>query len=92
MNFETFVQALCDAEVEFIIIGGWSAILHGSRHSHIDLDIFYSRRTDNLKRLTQALAPYHPQLRDWDRSNKLRQMRYRWKHSDARCVRSTWRA
>jgi hypothetical protein len=30
MNFDTAVQALCDAGVEFVIIGGWSAILHGS--------------------------------------------------------------
>ena len=30
MNFIHAVQALADAGVEFAIIGGWSAILHGS--------------------------------------------------------------
>jgi predicted nucleotidyltransferase len=64
MKFDTAVQALCDEEVEFIIIGGWSAILHGSAHLTKDLDVFFSRRTDNLKRIRRALAPFHPRLRD----------------------------
>lgn len=41
MNFETAIQELSDAEVEFIIIGGWSAILHGSAHVTNDLDVFF---------------------------------------------------
>src|SRR5690349_9358800 len=64
MNFAAAVQALSDAGVEFIIVGGWSAILHGSAHVTNDLDIFFSRRPDNLKRLAAALAPFHPRLRD----------------------------
>lgn len=75
MNFETAVQALSDAGVEFIIIGGWSAILHGSVHITNDLDLFFGRRPDNLTRLVEALKPYHPRPRDipeglpfvWDR-------------------------
>ena len=64
MSLEAAVQALNDAGVEFLIIGGWSAILHGSVQLTKDLDIFFSRRHDNLKRLARALAPYHPRLRD----------------------------
>ena len=64
MNFEAAVQALCDAGVDFIIVGGWSAILHGSAHLTNHLDIFFSRRPGNLRRLVRALAPYHPRLRD----------------------------
>ncbi|MGC9948021.1 MAG: hypothetical protein ABSF64_16775 [Bryobacteraceae bacterium] len=63
MNPETAVQALVDADVEFVVIGGWSAIINGSRFMTDDLDICYSRRPDNLRRLAQALAPYHPRLR-----------------------------
>jgi hypothetical protein len=33
MNFVTAVQTLIDAEVDIVIIGGWSAILHGSFHT-----------------------------------------------------------
>ncbi len=64
MNFEVAVQSMSDAGVEFIIIGGWSAILHGSAHVTNDLDIFFSRKPDNLRRLIEALALYHPRLRD----------------------------
>jgi predicted nucleotidyltransferase len=48
MNFERAVQALNDAGVDFIIIGGWSAILHGSAQVSNDLDIFFSRAPKNL--------------------------------------------
>src|SRR6266852_8293543 len=64
MNFDRAVQALCDAGVEFIIIGGWSAILHGSARVTSDLDIFFDRRKGNLRRLVDALAPYHPRPAD----------------------------
>ena len=64
MNFDRAVQALCDAGVEFIIIGGWSAILHGSAHVTSDLGVFFVRGRGNLRRLVEALAPYHPRLAD----------------------------
>ena len=60
MNFVLAVQALTDAGVEFVIIGGWSAIMHGSAHLTSDLDLCYSRNRDNLRRLALALAPFHP--------------------------------
>ena len=47
-----------------MIIGGWSAILHGSSFITYDLDICFSRKRENLRCLAQALAPYHPRLRD----------------------------
>lgn len=64
MNFITAVQTLVDEGVDFVIIGGWSAILHGSVYLTNDLDLCFSRRPDNLKRLASALAPFHPRLRD----------------------------
>lgn len=64
MNYVKAVQILVDAEVDFVIIGGWSAILHGSSYDTRDLDLCYSRAADNLKRLSHALAPFHPRLRD----------------------------
>ena len=64
MNFFNAVQTLVDGKVEFVIIGGWSAILHGSAYNTNDLDICYSREPKNLERLAKALAPFHPRLRD----------------------------
>ena len=64
MQFEPTVQVLHDADVEFVILGGVSAILHGSARFTKDLDICFSRSAANLRKLALALAPFHPRLRD----------------------------
>ena len=64
MNFVQAVQILADAGVDFVIIGGWSAILHGSSYVTNDLDVCFSRGRENCQRLATALAPFHPRLRD----------------------------
>lgn len=63
MQFERAVQALSDAGVDFVIIGGLSATFHGSARVTYDLDICYSRTSPNLRRLAAALAPFHPRPR-----------------------------
>ena len=63
MNFDLAVQHLCDAGVEFVVIGGWAAIFHGSEHVTNVLDICYSRHEENLRKLAGVLAPYHPRPR-----------------------------
>src|SRR5579872_3249265 len=65
MTFDAPLQALTDAGVDFIIIGGLAATLHGSAYLTNDLDIFISRDPENLKRIVKALAPFHPRLRDF---------------------------
>jgi hypothetical protein len=60
MHFARALDALHDAEVEFVVIGGLSANLHGSARVTFDLDICYSRVTANLKRLVAAPAQFHP--------------------------------
>jgi hypothetical protein len=67
MQFKAAVQALCDAGVDFVVIGGLAATIHGSAHITFVLDICYSRASPNLKRLALALAPFHPRLRDLPR-------------------------
>ena len=64
MRFEKALQSLSDAEVEFVVIGGVAAALHGSARATWDVDICFSRATINLRRLAAALAPFHPRLRD----------------------------
>jgi len=63
MNVEAAIQALADGGVNFVIIGGWSAILNGSAYITNDLDICFARDPENLRRLALALAPFHPRLR-----------------------------
>jgi hypothetical protein len=65
MQFQRAIQLLCDAGVEFVVIGGLSATFHGSARVTLDLDICYSRTTSNLKRLASALKDYSPRPRDF---------------------------
>jgi hypothetical protein len=62
-RFADLLRALASAEVDFILVGGVAAAAHGSTRGTQDLDVVYSRTTENLARLVEALAPHHPYLR-----------------------------
>lgn len=62
-DFKALVEALASAKADFIVVGGVAAAVHGSTHATTDLDVVYSRATDNLARIHQALTPYKPYLR-----------------------------
>jgi hypothetical protein len=59
---ETILR-LTQAQVDFVVVGGISAVLQGVSIVTIDLDICYSRSPSNITRLAQALAPLRPRLR-----------------------------
>jgi hypothetical protein len=52
---EKLLRALVAAKVEFVLIGGVAATLHGSNLRTGDVDVCPRRRRDNLKRLAGAL-------------------------------------
>jgi hypothetical protein len=54
-DLEALVQALVDAGVEFIVIGGAAAVLHGAPTTTQDLDIVHRRTADNVDRLAAVL-------------------------------------
>jgi len=62
-KFEAAVKALSEGDVEFVVIGGVAVTAHGSAHVTFDLDVCYHRSRENMQRLVNALAPYHPCLR-----------------------------
>ena len=63
-NFiERIVTALSSARVEFIVVGGVSAVLQGAPIVTQDLDLCYRRTKDNLSRLAKALSPFQLRLR-----------------------------
>lgn len=74
-EFEKLLPVLCQAGVEFILVGGLAAVVHGASRATYDVDVVYSREPENLDRLAQALSPYDPYLRGappglpfkWDR-------------------------
>src|SRR6266498_1810312 len=62
-DFGRLLRILVDGGVEFLIVGGVAAALHGSGRVTTDLDIFYRRTRENMERLAAALAPVKPYLR-----------------------------
>ena len=46
------------------MIGGVAAVLRGSAHLTLDLDICYNRTPDNFQKLIAAIQPIHPRLRN----------------------------
>ena len=54
-DFETILRVLTKHQVEFIVVGGLCAVLHGAPVQTYDLDIVPSRATANLDRLENAL-------------------------------------
>ena len=62
-DFERLFHLLGDARVDFILVGGMAAAVHGASRLTQDLDVVYSRERANLERLAAALAPHHPYLR-----------------------------
>ena len=63
VHFEGLLRALRTGGVDFILIGGLAANAHGALRTTEDVDILYSRASENLKRLVAAVAPLAPYLR-----------------------------
>ncbi len=62
-DFGRLIGTLTDAGVDFLVVGGLAANVHGSGRLTSDVDVVYARDSDNLHRLAAALAPLHPYLR-----------------------------
>ena len=67
MNFEVpaashatrLLRRLIESDVEFVVIGGVAAVVHGSSVTTRDIDICIRFSKDNLYRLAKALADLH---------------------------------
>ncbi len=63
MDVDGVIRHLSESGVEFIIIGGTAANLHGSARATFDVDIVYRRTPENIARLARACSSLHPYLR-----------------------------
>ena len=54
---------LAEHGIEFVVVGGVAATLHGSSYVTHDLDVCYSRDGANLERLARALKSVNARLR-----------------------------
>jgi predicted nucleotidyltransferase len=63
VSWEEVARLLQEHGVRFILIGGWAAIVQGAARSTNDVDVVYSRDSENIDRLVAALASAQPYLR-----------------------------
>lgn len=57
------LQRLADSGVDFVVIGGFAGVLHGSALVTRDLDICAVLSPENVERLREALKDLHPSHR-----------------------------
>jgi predicted nucleotidyltransferase len=62
-DFAGLLRALHGAGVEFVLVGGVAATVHGSARLTRDVDAVYRRSAQNHERLVRALGPLSPYLR-----------------------------
>ena len=59
-RFDELLRRLCAAGVEFIIVGGFAATVHGAGRSTPDLDVVYRRTPENMLRVVRAFDVHQP--------------------------------
>jgi hypothetical protein len=60
---ERILEILIEHDVQFVMIGGLAAALHGSEIATVDLDITPLKSHDNLAKLSSALTQLHARIR-----------------------------
>jgi hypothetical protein len=57
-DFQDLLVCLVDANVEFLLIGGWAMALHGHGRGTDDMDVFVRPSVDNAARVYRALLEF----------------------------------
>jgi len=65
-DLDALIQALLSAKIDFIVVGGAAAVLHGAPITTQDLDIVHSRSADNVRRLSTLLDQLDARIRGRD--------------------------
>jgi predicted nucleotidyltransferase len=62
-DFRDLLVELCEAKVEFLLVGGWAVVLYGHVRSTDDLNIFVRPSPMNSERVYAALVAFGAPLR-----------------------------
>ena len=62
-NLNNLLKVLLESEIEFVLIGGYASVLHGSTYVTRDLDICGLITSDQIEKLRKALKDYNPRHR-----------------------------
>ena len=57
-DFHDFINALNQSEVEYILVGGYSVILHGYSRNTGDLDLWVNKTRENYNQLKNAFYSF----------------------------------
>jgi hypothetical protein len=59
-DLNQLLQRLCDAQIDFVIVGGFAATLHGSSLVTRDLDVCAVLSNENVEKLRRAFRDLRP--------------------------------
>jgi predicted nucleotidyltransferase len=62
-DFQGLLERLTDGGLEFVVVGGYAAMTHGSSLVTRDLDVCAVLTTDNVEKIRQLLADWNPKHR-----------------------------
>ena len=62
-NLQSLLKLLVHSPIEFVLVGGYAAILHGANQTTRDIDICILYSVDQIQRLRSILASLHPRYR-----------------------------
>jgi len=57
-DFRDFIQCLNDADVKYMLVGGYSVILHGYSRTTGDMDVWVQRTEENYTKIERAFAAF----------------------------------
>jgi hypothetical protein len=60
VQLNRLIERLCDAGVDFVIVGGFAGVLHGSSLVTRDLGVCAVLSAENIAKLRAALGDLHP--------------------------------
>jgi len=66
VSFESMLRGLNDAKIEFVVIGGLAAVVHGAPFVTNDLDVCYRNSAENIDRLARRLREWSAYPRGWE--------------------------
>jgi hypothetical protein len=70
-DFQDFIKALNQAEVRYVLVGGYAVILYGYNRTTGDLDIWVDRTEENYVRIVDAFRLFGMPVFDMTRENFL---------------------
>jgi len=71
VDFLDFIQTLNDAEVEYMLVGGYATIIHGYNRTTGDLDIWVHQTGENYNRLKKAFKQFQMPVFDMTKTRFL---------------------